>query len=315
MDITSLAKAKGWSNIYDPESLRMCSVDGKLYGLPWGDYSPWMVLWANKDFFQKNNLPYPKTVDDMIALAKPLRALGQEPMVFYDKDGWTGAILFGEYVLQQVGAEFVSDVNSGKLKWTDSKAAKVAMETIARMAKAGVFLSDYATSRQDTALPVWKAQKSPLLYNGTWFTGVIGTKFDFKVDALVLPLLNKNSQPKAYQCWIDWALGVCPSSKVKDAAAEFVAYAANADFYTILGNSEGAVTPVPAVNSKIEIPYYFKTPPILDQLSKPKTPFFCWAFPLPVIEVLQTQVKLVLSGQVSADDALKAIEAEHMKNR
>jgi raffinose/stachyose/melibiose transport system substrate-binding protein len=315
MDITSIATAKGWTKIYDPEAIKMCSIDGKLYGLPWSNYTPWMVLWANKDFFQANKLKYPKTVDELIALAKPLRDMGQEPLVFYNKDGWTGAILFGEYVLQQVGAEFVTNVNTGKLKWTDSKEAKVALQTLAKMAKAGLFLSDYATSRQDTALLVWKDQRSPLLYNGTWFTQVTGTKFDFKVDTIVLPLLTPTSQPKAYQNWVDWTLGVCPSSKIKDAAAEFMAYASNEEYFTISGNFQGNLTPVPAANKKIEIPYFFKVPPIMDQLSKPKTPFFCWAFPLPVIEVLQTQIKLVLSGQVSADDALKAIEAEHAKNR
>lgn len=314
MDITDLAAERGWTSRYDADSIKMDSVNGRLYGLPWSAYTPWMVLWANKNFFEENKLDYPKTVDDLIALAPKIRALGKEPLVFYNKDGWTGAILFGEYVLQQVGPEWIDGINSGKIKWTESKEAKVALETLAKMAKAGVYMSGYETQRQDTACPVWKEQRSPLLYNGTWFTSNIGTEFDFDVETLVLPLLSSDSQPKAYQNWADWTLGICPNTKIKDAAADFLEYAAGEGFFTVLGNEQGNLTPCTAANEKIEVPYYFKTPPILDQLSKPKTPFFCYAFPLSVCQVLQDQIKLVLSGQATPDQALKAIEAEQEKN-
>jgi raffinose/stachyose/melibiose transport system substrate-binding protein len=315
MDIAKAATAKGWLARYDAESVMMCSIGDKLYGLPFSTYTPWMVVWANKNFFKQNNLPFPKTVDDMIALAEPIRKLGQEPLVFYNKDGWTGAILFGEFVLQQVGKEFITDVNSGKLKWTDSAAAKVALDTLARMAKANVFMNGYATQRQDTAILVWKDKKSPLLYNGTWFIQVSGKEFDFEVETLVMPLLTATTEPKAYQNWVDWTVGVCPNTKNPEAALDFAGYAASEDYFKMLGNWEGNITPCVAVNAKVALPYYFKTAPITKQIEKPKTPFFCWAFPLPVIEALQNQVKLVLSGDTTSEAALKAIEAEHQKYR
>lgn len=315
MDITDLAAERGWTARYDADSIKMDSVDDKLYGLPWSLYTPWMVLWANKDFFTENNLEYPKTVQDMIDLAPVLRDLGQEPLVFYNKDGWTGAILFGEYVLQQVGPEWIDEINSGDRTWTDDAVARKAFETLKAMSDAGVFLTGYETQRQDTALQTWKDQRSPLMYNGTWFTQNIGTEFDFEVETLVLPLLTADTVPKAYQNWADWCLGICPNTKNVEAAADFLDYATNDEFFTILGNSQGNLSPNTAANEKIEVPYYFKTDPILTQLDKPKTPFFCYAFPMPVIEVFQTQIKLVMSGQTSIDDALKAIEAEHANNR
>lgn len=315
MDITDIAKEKGWTESYDADAIKMDSVNGKLYGLPWSLYTPWMVMWANKDFFESNKLEYPKTVDDLVTLAPKIRALGKEPLVFYNKDGWTGAILFGEYVLQQAGPDWISDINSGKIKWTEDPVAKKALETLIKLAKGGVIMTGYETQRQDTAIPVWKDQRSPLLYNGTWFTQNVGTEFDFKVETLQLPLIDANSEPKAYQNWADWCLGICPNTKNKDAAADFLEYAANDEFFTLLGNSQGNLSPNTKANEKIQVPYYFKTEPILKQLDKPKTPFFCYAFPMPVVEILQTQIKLVMSGQVSVDDALKAIEGEHAKNR
>ncbi|HEY5586979.1 MAG TPA: extracellular solute-binding protein [Ruminiclostridium sp.] len=315
MDITPYVKEKGWDTRFDEAAQKMCSIDGKMYGLPWSLYTPWMVTWANKDFFEKNKLEYPKTVDDMIALAAPLRKLGQEPLVFYNKDGWTGAILFGEYVLQQAGTEWIDDINSGKTSWVGNKEAKVALETLAKLEKAGVFLSGYGTQRQDTALLVWKDQKSPLLYNGTWFTQVTGKELPFQVETLTMPLLTADTEPKAYQNWIDWTVGISPETKNVEQAVEFLDYAGAVEFYEILGNYEGNLTPCTAANSKVNVPYFFNKEPITKQLDKPKTQYFCYAFPLPVIESLQTQIKLVLSGDATPDEALAAIEAEHVKNR
>jgi raffinose/stachyose/melibiose transport system substrate-binding protein len=315
MDLSKAIKDKGWAKRYDATALDCMSLKGKVYGLPWSLYTPWMVLWANKDWFEAHKLAYPKTVDELIELAPKIRALGQEPLVFYNKDGWTGAILFGEYVLQQAGPEWLDKINSGKLKWTDSVEARKALETMQKLSKANVFLTGYATQRQDTALPVWKNKKSPLMYNGTWFTQNIGRDFDFKVDCIQLPLLDEDSTPKAYQNWVDWCIGVNPKSKVKDVAIDFVGYAAGDEFFKIIGNQQGNLTPDVAANESVAVPYYFKTPPILDQLSKPKTPFFCYGFPMSVVTVLQDQIKLVLAGQSSVDEALAAIQAEQERKK
>jgi len=315
MDITEIAEERGWTKMFDEDALKMDSVNGRLYGLPWSLYTPWMVVWANKDFFEENNLEYPVTVDDMIELAPKIRELGKEPLVFYNKDGWTGAILFGEFILQQTDGSWIDDINSGKITWTTSPEAKKAMETLKRLADANVFLTGYETMRQDTAIPVWAQGGSPLLYNGTWFTQNVGTEFDFEVEALEMLLLDENSHPKAYQNWADWCVGISPNTKHLDAAIEFLEYATAKEFWLIIGNAQGNLSPRIDANDEIEVPYYFKTEPILGQLDKPKTPFFCYAFPMPVVEVFQTQIKLVMSGQTTVDNALAAIEAEHAKYR
>ncbi len=314
MDISKYADQYGWKDGYDATSLQCTSIGDKLYGLPWSTYTPWMVLWANKNFFETNNLEYPKTVDDLVALAPKIRELGQEPVVFYNKDGWTGAILFGEYVLQQVGPEWIEGINSGELKWTDNEVAKTALETLKKLSESNVLLTGYETQRQDTALAVWKNQQSPLMYNGTWFTQNIGRDFDFDVECLRLPMLTEDTVPKGYQNWLDWCLGVCPNTKYPDQAVEFVNYAAGEGVQEILGNTLGNLTAMPAVNEKVDVPYYFKTEPILEQLDKPKTQFFCYAFATEVCNALQDQIKLVMAGQTSVDDALAAIQKVQDEN-
>lgn len=308
LDLSPYADEYQWKDHYDTTSLECCSIENKLYGLPWSTYTPWMVIWANKNFFETNSLEYPKTVDEMITLAPQIRELGQEPLVFYNKDGWTGAILFGEYMLQQVGPEWITGINDGSIKWTDSKEAKASLEILKKMADANIFLTGYETQRQDTALTVWKNQQAPLMYNGTWFTQNIGTEFDFDVECLRLPMISEDTMPLGYQNWLDWSLGVCPTTKYEKEAVEFVNYAAGYGCQELLGNSLGNLTAMPEVNEKLTIPYYFKTEPILEQLDKPKTQFFCYAFATPVCTALQDQIKLVMAGQATAEEALAAIQ-------
>jgi raffinose/stachyose/melibiose transport system substrate-binding protein len=313
-DLSQYKSQKGWDKIYDATSLQCTSIGDKLYGLPWSTYTPWMVLWANRDFFQANNLQYPKTVDELIALAPKIRALGQEPLVFYNLDGWTGAIFFGEFMLQQVGPEWLDKTNAGQIKWTESAEARAALDVLKRLAERDVLLTGYETQRQDTALQVWKNKQSPLMYNGTWFTQNIGTEFDFAVDCIRLPLIEPGAVPKAYQNWLDWCLGICPNTKYFDEALDFITYAAGAGFFEITGNATGTLTPIPEVNKALKVPYYFQTEPILEQLDKPKTPFWCYGFATPVVTVLQDQIKLVMAGQTSINAALQAIDRIQAEN-
>jgi raffinose/stachyose/melibiose transport system substrate-binding protein len=314
LELTPYISQKGWDKVYDSTSLLCTSVGNKLYGLPWSTYTPWMVLWANKDFFQQNNFDYPKTVDDLINLAPRIRKLGQEPLVFYNLDGWTGAIFFGEFMLQQVGPEWLDKINAGQIKWTESAEARTAFDVLRRLAANDVLLTGYETQREDTALQVWKNKQSPLMYNGTWFTQNIGTEFDFGVECLRLPTVSPGATPKGYQNWLDWCLGINPGTKHLEEALDFITYAAGPDFFTITGNATGTLTPIPEVNKNLKVPYYFQTEPILEQLDKPKTPFWCYAFAFPVVTVLQDQIRLVMAGQTSIDAALQALERIQAEN-
>jgi ABC-type glycerol-3-phosphate transport system substrate-binding protein len=217
-------------------------------------------------------------------------------------------------MLQQVGGEWLDAVNAGEIKWTESQEAKAALNVLKRLAENDVLLTGYETQRQDTALQVWKNKQSPLMYNGTWFTQNIGTEFDFEVDCIRLPVIYPGAVPKGYQNWLDWCLGISPSTKHLDEALEFITYAAGSGFFEIIGNSTGTLTPIPEINSKLKVPYYFQTEPILEQLDKPKTPFWCYGFATPVVTVLQDQIKLVMANQTSIDAALAAIQRIQEQN-
>jgi len=302
----------GWDDIYDATSLNWTSIDGELYGLPWTQFTPWHIIWANSDFFAEHGLDYPVTVADYIALAPVLRELGQEPLTFYNLDGWYGAIFFGEFVAQMMdGGTWIDEINSGERRWDEDPVARRAFEYMVEMAEAGVFLTGFDTLRQDTALPVWAAQQSPLMYNGTWFTGVIGYEFDFSVQALTFPRIYEGSTTHSFQNALDWALGITPETEHIREALEFITFAAGPEHHYHMTASGFTTSPIPEINDRVELPYFFLQPPMTDQVGMPATDFFCFAWPMPVIAEVEMQISLLLTGQTDVDSALSAIQRVH----
>ncbi len=308
MDLSQYADAYGWNDIFDATALECMKSDGKLYGLPWSEYTPWATVYCNKDFFEENNLQYPETIDDLIALSPVIRGLGKEPLAWYNQDGWYGSIFFGEYILQMEDEDWYKKVNAGEIKWNESESAKKALEIIKKLAENDVFVTGYDTMRQDTALPLFENQQAAMAYNGTWMTQNIGPDFDFEVETIKLPVYETGAQQKAFQNYLDWCLGISPNASNLEECLEFITYAAGVQFHELNGNKTGCLTPVPSVNENVEIPYYFNTEPILYQLDKPKTPFFCYAFDTEVCNALAEQIRQITAGQITVEDALNTLQ-------
>lgn len=308
LDLTQYADEYGWNDTYDATALQCMTSGGKLYGLPWSNYTPWATVYCNKDFFEANSLEYPKTVQDLIELAPKIRELEKEPLVWYNMDGWYGGIFLGEYILQMEDENWIGKVNSGEIKWTESESARKALEIVKELADNQVFVTGYDTMRQDTALPLFENQQAAMCYNGTWLTQNIGPDFDFEVETIKLPVYEADITQNVFQNYLDWCLGISPNTEHLEECLDFITYAAGAEFHELNGNQTGCLTPVPSINDKIDIPYYFNTEPVLYQLDKPKTPYFCYAFDTEVCNAFQQQIKQVTSGQATVEEALKAIQ-------
>lgn len=147
-----------------------------------------------------------------------------------------------------------------------------------------------------------------MAYNGTWMTQNIGPDFNFEVETIKLPVYETGAQQKAFQNYLDWCLGISPNASNLEECLEFITYAAGVQFHELNGNKTGCLTPVPSVNENVEIPYYFNTEPILYQLDKPKTPFFCYAFDTEVCNALAEQIRQITAGQITVEDALNTLQ-------
>jgi raffinose/stachyose/melibiose transport system substrate-binding protein len=291
--------------------------NGKLYALPNGGLYTWQALYANKDFFQRTNIPYPKTIDDMINVAQQIRAAGLQPIAFGNKDGWPGQIVLGDYMAQLAEADFADKLNSGAYHWDNRPELKTAFEAMAKLGKGNVFVDGYATSDMNIGgIQTWASGKAAFLYCGTWFYGPdIQEMINFEIETIALPLITADTKLKSIQGFPDPCIFVDKDTKHPKEAVAFLDYAVSDDWFKIRVKNAKCLTPSIEANKFLDVPAWLKAEPITSQLKLPSFNFWTTIFPMPVEEAIANNVKMIFDGSIGVDQALKNIEQEHARNR
>jgi multiple sugar transport system substrate-binding protein len=107
------------------EALKAASTgeDGKQYFVPLTTY-PW-GLFYRKSVWQEKGYEEPKTLDELVALAKQMQGDGLVPIAFADKDGWPAMGTFDQLDLRINGYQFHIDLMAGKQAWDSPQVKKV----------------------------------------------------------------------------------------------------------------------------------------------------------------------------------------------
>jgi ABC-type glycerol-3-phosphate transport system substrate-binding protein len=105
-----------------------------VYGV--ADYINTSVFYYNTDVFNSLGLKEPGTLDELIAVARALRAAGKKPMIVTGNDG-NLVDLLAKIQTQFTGLQYLLDVNSGKAKLTDASMLR-AMKIVERLFNEGV---------------------------------------------------------------------------------------------------------------------------------------------------------------------------------
>ena len=107
------------------EALKKASTgeDGKQYFVPLTTY-PW-GLFYRKSVWEEKGYEEPKTLDELVALAKQMEQDGLVPIAFADKDGWPAMGTFDQLNLRINGYQFHVDLMAGKEAWDSAEVKKV----------------------------------------------------------------------------------------------------------------------------------------------------------------------------------------------
>jgi multiple sugar transport system substrate-binding protein len=107
------------------EALKKASTgeDGKQYFVPLTTY-PW-GLFYRKSVWEEKGYQEPKTLDDLVTLAKQMQTDGLIPIAFADKDGWPAMGTFDQLNLRINGYQFHVDLMAGKEAWDSAEVKKV----------------------------------------------------------------------------------------------------------------------------------------------------------------------------------------------
>jgi multiple sugar transport system substrate-binding protein len=113
----------GLSGFSDAFKQASTGDDGKQYFVPLTTY-PW-ALFYRKSVWEQNGYQPPKTLDDLVTLAKQMQKDKLVPIAFADKDGWPAMGTFDQLNLRINGYQFHVDLMAGKKAWDSPEVKKV----------------------------------------------------------------------------------------------------------------------------------------------------------------------------------------------
>ncbi|CAM4260047.1 raffinose/stachyose/melibiose transport system substrate-binding protein [Paenibacillus endophyticus] len=120
LDLTPIIDELGLKDKF--ASLDEFTVDGKVYGLPFGGYSE--AIFYNKKIFSELGLEIPTTWAQLLDVSEKIKAAGYTPFGLAAKDGWVNGMLWNTVMERNVGIDAFSKVVSGEAKWTDENFVK-----------------------------------------------------------------------------------------------------------------------------------------------------------------------------------------------
>jgi alpha-glucoside transport system substrate-binding protein len=170
---------------YSQSWLDYGTVDGQLFGAPWGA-SVKSFVWYSPKMFKDNGWTIPTTWDQLLALSDTIAATGIKPWcVGFESGaatGWPGTDWIEDIMLRTAGPEAYDKWVSNELKF-DSPEVQAAFDEAAKILKNDKFVnggygdvkSIPSTSFQEGGLPILKGKcalhKQASFYNSFWPKG------------------------------------------------------------------------------------------------------------------------------------------------
>jgi raffinose/stachyose/melibiose transport system substrate-binding protein len=166
---------------YLPSVLKNGEVNGKTYALPNNNVQP-VVLYFNKDVFDKVGAQPPKTWDELMALVPKFKEAGIAPFSLGGQSKWPD-LMWLEYLVERIGGpEVFANIAANKPgAWSDP-AVKEALTKIQDLADAGGFINGFssvaADSNADQAL-MYTGKAAMILQGGWIYQGMKKDAADF----------------------------------------------------------------------------------------------------------------------------------------
>jgi raffinose/stachyose/melibiose transport system substrate-binding protein len=157
-----------------PSVFGAATVNGKIYALP-NQYVAPIVLFYNKELFQKAGVQPPNTWDDVMSLVKTFNNMGVAPFSLGGQSRWT-SMMWLEYLLDRIGGpEVFKAIFEGKPNaWMDPAVIETGTK-VQELVSADGFIKGFssitADSQADQALLF--SGKAAMMLHGSWTYGAM----------------------------------------------------------------------------------------------------------------------------------------------
>lgn len=159
--------------------------NGKIYGIPTESY---VGFWfCNKELFEKYNLEYPTTYEELLEVSKVFNENGIVPLAMGSKAGNPAHFFFSELFCQYAGAEEKFSELTDDWKVDNENFRKVA-ELISDMKKNNVFPADtVANGDWGPSFALYDEGKAAMVYTMTWQLKALSPETEAKTVQINAP--------------------------------------------------------------------------------------------------------------------------------
>jgi raffinose/stachyose/melibiose transport system substrate-binding protein len=203
--------------------LNYYTFGGKLYALPYNLNIA--GIFYNKEIFEKAGLTFPKTFEELIEVAKQLRAKGITPIAIGAKDRWTTSFLFMN-ILQRLNGvpDFLQDVINNKKNFNDPVFVS-AIQKLQNLIQAGAFEEGATSVDSLTASNLFRTGQAAMYYIGTWEVPKIETSpVRGKVGFMKFPTVEGKGDPNDFMIAPGTAYALSAKSKNLQESKDFLKY-------------------------------------------------------------------------------------------
>ena len=245
---------------YLPAVLKNGVIDGKTYALPNNNVQP-VVLYFNKDVFDKVGAQAPKTWDELMALVPKFKDAGIAPFSLGGQSRWPD-LMWLEYLVERIGGpEVFANIAANKPDAWSDPAVTEALTKIQQLVDAGGFANGFssiaADSNADQAL-LYTGKAAMILQGGWIYQGMKKDAADFvksgKLGYTTFPTVsggkgdatNVVGNPSNF-----WSVSSKATDGQKKAALEYVKDGMFSDSNIQALIDSGAVPVVKGIESKL----------------------------------------------------------------
>ena len=221
MDLTDQYTANKWQ-VYDFAKERV-TFDGKTYGVP-GEMET-IGIFYNKDLFSKLGITEPKTMADLEAAAKKIKADGNGvvPMAVSDKEGWQGGHLLSMALSSDIGSEGLNSLLNGSKSWNSPEVVS-ALKVWQDFNKAGYLPKSPTSVDYDTSTASFYSGEAAMIPTGSWLVAEIDNNAKFEAGYIPFP---SPDGPGIFTGGLGSGPFVSAGTKNRDAALKFVNFLAS----------------------------------------------------------------------------------------
>ncbi|TYP68928.1 ABC transporter substrate-binding protein [Paenibacillus methanolicus] len=188
MDLTPIIEELGIRD--DFANLDEFTIDGKIYGLPFGGYCE--GVFYNKALFEKLNLTVPRTWDELLHVGNVLKSEGIVPFAQAAKDAWVVGMMWNTIAERFVGIDAFYKLRTGETKWTDPGFVK-SFEAFAQLVDKKFFTDGSLGLPYAVQGTQFLRGDAAMVFTGTWdanrFVGPEAGKLDGNIGFFTFPAI------------------------------------------------------------------------------------------------------------------------------